>query len=125
MDTCLTSVGISTSEIETCDERNPSNPSFASEDSCFDSVSNTDVVDHSDTPPEVNNGDAVATNSMDNEKHWGVLKGPVRVKIADLGNACWVVSYHCNTSFRILHIMVIDDANYVLWEVPCQTRAYH
>ena len=23
---------------------------------------------------------------------WGPLKGPVKVKIADLGNACWVVS---------------------------------
>ena len=23
---------------------------------------------------------------------WGPLKGPVQVKIADLGNACWVVS---------------------------------
>ena len=25
-------------------------------------------------------------------KQWGPLKGPVQVKIADLGNACWVVS---------------------------------
>ena len=25
-------------------------------------------------------------------KQWGPLKGPVQVKIADLGNSCWVVS---------------------------------
>ena len=27
-----------------------------------------------------------------NARRWGPLKGPVEVKIADLGNACWVVS---------------------------------
>lgn len=101
MDTCVTSVGFSTSETETCDERNPTNPSLASEDSCFDSVSKTDLVDHSDTPPEVNNGDAKAASSIDNKKHWGVLNGPVRVKIADLGNACWVVSYIVTYRFTL------------------------
>lgn len=27
----------------------------------------------------------------ENARLWGPLKGPVQVKIADLGNACWVV----------------------------------
>ena len=30
-----------------------------------------------------------------NTRRWGPLKGPVEVKIADLGNACWVVSGVC------------------------------
>ena len=28
----------------------------------------------------------------ENLELWGPLRGPVEVKIADLGNACWVVS---------------------------------
>lgn len=36
------------------------------------------------------------TKETENTKLWGPLKGPVQVKIADLGNACWVVSGHIN-----------------------------
>ncbi len=73
------SVGTSTSDIQTHDERLSDNKDYI----CVDDTT-------MDTADEVKGQSTGEKQHIEN--NWGVLKGPVSVKIADLGNACWVVS---------------------------------
>lgn len=82
MDTCVTSSALSTCDQPTSVEREKSEVSSVSEGS----------------PGEGGEGGGeCAEESGEAEEEedvskWGPLKVPVTVKIADLGNACWVVS---------------------------------
>lgn len=112
MKTCVSSGSISTSEIETYAERDHTKQSQVPGDLSVVAESNLDILCQSDLSSEVNNGDTVETATI-NVKDWGVLKFPVKVKIADLGNACWVVS--CSVLVHI-YLFICQGVMNLFWE---------
>ncbi len=77
------SMGVSTSDIQTHDERLQE----ASDYICAD---DSTTMEADETKDETGSKNESKSDTVDED--WSVLKGPVSVKIADLGNACWVVS---------------------------------
>lgn len=55
-------------------------------------VSSTSDGSDGEREEEGEGGEREDEKEKENAKLWGPLKKPVQVKIADLGNACWVVS---------------------------------
>ena len=86
VDSGVMSVGVSTSDIHTSDERKQDSSDFV----CLDDPTMEAEPDpESETVVDPTEGGGPA---LEDEENWGVLRKPVTVKIADLGNACWVVS---------------------------------
>ena len=92
-------MGVSTSDIQTNDERLQKAGDYI----CADDSTTMDADETKDQAD--NKGDTL-------NEDWGVLRGPVSVKIADLGNACWVVSdvshMQCKHGHRIVVLILIS-----------------
>ncbi len=83
MDAMISSSGLSTSSQLTSMERSKSEVSSVSE-----GLPNNRAVLEEGEEEEEEEEESV----LEDRSKWGPLKVPVTVKIADLGNACWVVS---------------------------------
>ena len=92
VDSGVMSVGVSTSDIQTNDERKQNSNNFV----CLDDPTMEAEPDEgggaAQGPTEGEEGYDSVSPAIEDDENWGVLRKPVTVKIADLGNACWVVS---------------------------------
>lgn len=82
---CITSSALSTRDHPTSMERDKSEVS---------SVSKGSPVDGGGMSCKKEGGaeEEEEEEEVEDPRKWGALKTPVTLKIADLGNACWVVS---------------------------------
>ncbi len=105
-------MGVSTSDIQTHDERLDNNKDYI----CVDDTT-MDAADKVKGQPA--EADAAGAEEECVDKNWGVLKGPVSVKIADLGNACWVVSRLQSYSLHYYIVFVLKSLRFAEVNIVC------
>ena len=68
-------------------------------------------------------------NSLSDPSTWGPLQNPVNVKIADLGNACWVHRHFTEDiqtrQYRCLEVLIGAgyDSPADIWSLACMVRS--
>ena len=94
METCVSSSGTSTSDQLTNMERSKSEVSAMSEEPPDEEgvAKKEEIKEEIEEREEEREEEEEEEEDEEDETKWGPLKKPVTVKIADLGNACWVVS---------------------------------
>ena len=91
--TCITSSALSTCDHPTSMERDKSEVSSVPEGSPVDGDGGgVSFEKEGGAEEEDEEEDDEEEVEEEDPRKWGALKTPVTVKIADLGNACWVVS---------------------------------